>query len=491
MRLQGENDGTFKAKILVVDDEKRIRDGCHQMLIKDGFHAEVAESGFQALQMIEQEHFDIILLDLMMPGLSGLEVLAPLKTADPDTVVIVITGYATLDHAIEAMKKGAFDFVSKPFSPQDLRLVISKAIEYLRTLQGITNEKSRMGVLINHLGDGVMATDSEKRVALVNPAFLKMIGYDGEEPIGKPAEHVIRNEEMEKMIDQALAMPEEKYSEITKEINYRHLGEIEELVLGVRCVPFQDRMGRNLGTVTVLHDITMLKKMDQMKSDLVSMVAHEIRGPLNTVLMQIKLIVDGLAGHVTEKQKEILDRTSERLKSLVHLTSELLDLAKIESGLINQEKEKLNMTPILEDQVAFFQPRAQAKQIGLTLESLPDLPPILGNRDNMVEVVSNLISNAVKYTPEEGRVTVSALVKNGYLCIKVEDSGIGIEEEEKELILERFYRIKNDQTRFVDGTGLGLAIVNSIVKAHNGKILIESEMGRGSTFCVCLPLKVA
>ena len=336
-----------------------------------------------------------------------------------------------------------------------------------------------------------MATDSDKRIALVNPAFLKMIGYEGGEAIGKPAEHVVRNEEMETMISDALSMPEEKFSEITKEINYRHLGETEELVLGVRCVPFRDRMGRNLGTITVLHDITMLKKIDQMKSDLVSMVAHEIRGPLNTVLMQIKLIVDGLAGQVTEKQKEILDRTSERLKSLVHLTSELLDLAKIESGLINQEKEKLNMTPVLEDQVTFFQPRAEAKRIDLTLESLPDLPPILGNRDNMVEVVSNLVSNAVKYTPEEGRITVSAMVEKGSLCIKIKDTGIGIEEEEKEMILERFYRIKNDQTRFIDGTGLGLAIVNSIVKAHNGKIVIESTPGRGSTFKVYLPLNIS
>ena len=488
MSLQGEPTGTFNARILVVDDEKRIREGCREILVKDGFHVEMAENGFSSLQMIDREHFDIILLDLMMPGLSGLDVLVPLKTADPDTVVIVITGYATLDHAIEAMKKGAFDFVSKPFSPQDLRLVISKAIEYLRTLQDITNEKSRMGVLINHLADGVMATDCEKRVALVNPAFLKMIGYDGGEAIGKAAERVIRNEEMEKMIDQALSMPKEDFSEVTEEIHYRPLGEIQELVLGVRCVPFRDRMGRNLGTITVLHDITMLKKMDQMKSDLVSMVAHEIRGPLNTVLMQIKLIVDGLAGEVTEKQKEILGRTSDRLKSLVHLTSELLDLSKIESGLITQEKEKLNMVPVLEDQVAFFQPRAQAKRIDLTLESLPDLIPILGNRDNMVEVVSNLISNAIKYTPEEGRVTVSARLESNYLCIEVKDTGIGIEEEEKGLILERFYRIKNDQTRFIGGTGLGLAIVKSIVNAHHGKIGVESSLGRGSTFSVFLPL---
>ena len=491
MNLKDETVETFKARILVVDDEKNIREGCRQMLTKDGFFAAVAEDGYQALQLIEQEHFDIVLLDLMMPGLSGMDVLVHLKSERPHTVVIVITGYATLDNAIEAMKTGAFDFISKPFSPQDLRLVVFKAIDFLRTLDDITNEKSRMGVLINHLADGVMATDSDKKVALVNPAFLKMIGYHGREATGRMAEHVIHNEEMEKMIDQALSMPRDQFSELAEEIHYRPLGETQELVLSARCVPFRDRMGRNLGTITLIHDITALKKMDQMKSDLVSMVAHEIRGPLNTVLMQIKLILDGLAGDVTENQREILCRTSGRLKSLVDLTSELLDLAKIESGLLNQERERLNMIPILEDQVAFFQPRAQAEGIDLTLIVPPDLPPILGNRDNMVEVISNLISNAIKYTPGDGRVTVSAEVASPYLCIMVKDTGIGIEKEEQDSILERFYRVKNDKTRFINGTGLGLAIVNSILKAHHGKIVVESEPNHGSTFAVYLPLVVS
>lgn len=488
MNLQDESARMFKVRILVADDEKRIRDGCRQMLIKDGFHVEDADSGYAALQKIDQEHFDIILLDLMMPGISGIEVLTHLKNTHPDTVVIVITGYATLDNAVETMKNGAFDFVSKPFSPQDLRVVIAKAIEYLRTLEDITSEKSRMRTLVNHLSDGVLATDREKKVALINPAFLRMIGYQGGGTTGKPVSHVLPDENMEQMIDQALSMSRDEFSELTSQVNYRPLGETEELVLDVRCVPFRDRMERNLGAVMLLHDITTLKKMDQVKSDLVSMVAHEIRGPLNTVLMQIKLIVDGLAGDVTDHQKEILGRTSERINSLVHLTSELLDLAKIESGLITQEKEMLNMGPIICDQVAFFQPRAKEKSIELSLQPHEELPCILGNRDNMIEVIGNLISNAIKYTPEKGRVTVSAHVKPHHICIRVADTGIGIEEEELEHVLERFYRVKNDKTRFVNGTGLGLAIVDSIVKAHHGKITIESKVDRGSTFSVYLPI---
>ncbi|MBW1722646.1 MAG: response regulator [Deltaproteobacteria bacterium] len=488
MSMQENSSDEFKTKVLVVDDEKHIRDGCRQLLSKDGFQVAAAEDGKTALERIEQEHFDIVLLDLMMPGISGIEALARIKSLHPDTVVIVITGYATLDHAIETMKNGAFDFVSKPFSPQDLRLVISKAIDHLQTLRDITHEKSRMRVLINHLTDGVLATDREKKIALVNPAFLRMIGYFGKEATGRPAGEVLPDPLMERMIEQALSMPKDEFSELREEITYHPLDETEELILDVRCVPFRDRVGRNLGSIMLLHDITTLKKMDQMKSDLVSMVAHEIRGPLNTVLMQIKLIVDGLAGVVTEKQKEILDRTSDRLKSLVHLTSELLDLAKIESGLITQEKEKVDLAPILADQVAFFQPRAGAKGIQLDLEAPPELPPVLANKNSIIEVITNLISNAIKYTPDKGRVTVSAGTENGSIFIRVEDTGIGIEEEEVDHIMERFYRVKNDKTRFISGTGLGLAIVNSIVKAHHGKIIVKSKVDEGSTFTVYLPI---
>ncbi|RPJ82272.1 MAG: response regulator, partial [Deltaproteobacteria bacterium] len=149
--MMSDHTGTEKKqnyKILVIDDEKRIRDVTYRMLTQEGFEVAVAENGEAGMKMIEQNHFDIILLDLMMPGISGLEVLPYLKSNHPYSVVIVITGYATLEHSIEAMKKGAFDFIPKPFEPKDLRIVIAKAVEFISTLQDIANEKSRMGVLV-------------------------------------------------------------------------------------------------------------------------------------------------------------------------------------------------------------------------------------------------------------------------------------------------------------------------------------------------------
>jgi two-component system phosphate regulon sensor histidine kinase PhoR len=483
--------GIYRTRILVVDDEKRIRDGCHSILTAEGFEVGVAENGYAGLAKIEEQHFDIILLDLMMPGLRGIDLLDHVKGKHPDTLIIVITGYATLEHAVEAMKKGAFDFISKPFSPEDLRAVIGRAIEYIRTLEDIAHEKSRIRVLINHISDGVMATDAEKRVALANPAFLKNIGHRDESAIGVPVDHLVQNEKLLQMIDEALKMPGDQFSELTEEFDQGALGKDEEAVLAVRCVPFRDRLHRNLGTLTVVHDITALRKMDKMKSDFVSLVAHEIKSPMNSVLALVKVIQDGLAGGLTEKQQEILGRISEKIKGLSDLAADLLDLSRIESGLITIEKERLHLASLLNEQVGFQLTGARSKGIHLDLEPLSELPPVLANKRSIEEVISNLLTNAIKYTPEGGRVRVSAADERDYVHISVKDTGFGIAQEELDKIFERFYRVKNDQTRFISGTGLGLAIVKSIVEAHNGMVRVESEMGQGSTFHVYLPVMPA
>jgi signal transduction histidine kinase len=146
------------------------------------------------------------------------------------------------------------------------------------------------------------------------------------------------------------------------------------------------------------------------------------------------------------------------------------------------------MGELLADQVDFHNAKAQTKNINLVLEPLSQLPPVLANRSNMEEVLSNLITNAVNYTPEGGSVTVSATVEDPYLCIVVTDTGIGMSKDDMDRIFERFYRVKNDKTRFITGTGLGLPIVKSIMDAHNGMIRVESTPDQGSSFYVYIPL---
>ncbi len=479
---------TFVPRILVVDDEKRIRSGCVQMLTEEGFPARSAESAEEGLALLAQEHYDIILLDLMMPGVSGLEALVRIRALHPDTLVIVITGYATLEYSIEAMKKGAFDFIPKPFAPEDLRRVVHKAVEFIRTLQDIATETSRVRVLINHLSDGVLAIDHQKKIVLANPAALKLTGYQGPAVIGRHLSDVVSDPLFIGGLEQALGMPADEFREVREELNRLDTDSGEGAAIGVRCVPFRDRMNRTLGAVMVLQDITALKKIDQMKSDFVSMVSHEIRSPMNTVLAQIHVIMDGLAGELSDAQKEILGRCAQKVNALAEMATELLDLSKIESGLITQERERLNLTELLHQQLAFHQDLAAQKKIEIQADPIAAGLYVMANPYHLREVVANLLTNAIKYTPEAGMVTLAAEEKNGYACIRVSDTGFGIPPEDLKRIFNRFYRVKNEKTRFIIGTGLGLAIVKSIVEAHHGRVRVESVEGRGSRFSVDLPI---
>jgi PAS domain S-box-containing protein len=485
---QTDEHRAYVPRILVVDDEQRIRQGCQVVLRKESYHVALAEDGKVGLEMIEAEHFDIVLLDLMMPSLSGFDVLAHIRELHPDTVVIVITGYATLEHSVAAMKQGAFDFVPKPFTPDQLRTVVSKAIHYTRALTDIATEKSRMRGLINRLADGVMATDSHKRVVLCNPAFRRLIGSQGQHKPGCGVDEIVGLTSLRELIDRALDMDREEFIELTEELTLGDLEAEDGRILAARSFPFRDRQGLNLGTITVLHDITALKRMDQQKSDFVSMVAHEIRSPMSSVLMQLNVLLDGLAGELTEKQRHVLDRATIRIRSLVNLSSDLLDLTKIESGLIAQERERFDVLSLIRSQLELHRATADAKQITLTGELPPKLPPVVFHRQSLDEVLSNLINNALKYTPDGGRVIVLAGVEGDELCLRVRDTGFGIAPEDQAQVFRRFYRVKNADTRFITGTGLGLPIVQQILDAHQGRIELESVLGEGSTFAVYIPL---
>lgn len=208
------------AKILVIDDEARIREACTIVLSERGFQVSSAPDGEDGLKMIAENHFDIVLVDLMMPTISGFDVLSEVRKNHPDTVVIVITGYATLEHSIEAMKKGAFDFIPKPFTPDQLRAVVDKSLQYTNALQDIAESKSRLRVLVNRLSEGVITTDINKLVVQANRAFLHMMGYHGEDVIGRNVSSIIDNKELLRAIDETLEMTPATFAEITNELTF-------------------------------------------------------------------------------------------------------------------------------------------------------------------------------------------------------------------------------------------------------------------------------
>ena len=259
------------------------------------------------------------------------------------------------------------------------------------------------------------------------------------------------------------------------------------LHLRALSAPFFGPDQQVLGTVTVFHDITSFKELDEMKNDFVRMVSHELRSPLAAIKQQHAVILDGLAGDLTEKQRELLTRAQDKIQGLLDLINDLLDVAKMEAGHGQLEQVPLELGEVLTDMVELLRAKAEDQKVNLSLELPADLPLILADRRSMEEVFTNLVSNAINYSPDGGEVTVSAVSHGDYLEVRVQDTGIGIEPEEVAKIFDKFYRVKHPKTRQVIGTGLGLSLVKGLIEAHRGTVEVESEVGGGTFSGSCFP----
>ncbi len=489
-----------QVQILVIDDEQIMREGCSRILSKDGWAVICAENGAKGLEEIkaQSDRFDVILLDLMMPGMSGMEVLDHVRTLNPDLLVIVITGYATIESAVEAMKKGAYDFIPKPFTPDQLRIVVRRALEkrvlqkeaeFLRrerekSLRDIATEKSRIRTIINCMGDGILVCDRDGCVVLSNPAASRMLKVSESSLIGNFLPQCNLHPELTRTIQESLSTREVSYTSVSQELS---IGESGEIFLRAHTAPVKNDLGEIMGSVTVLQDISHMKELEKMKSEFIAMVTHELRAPLAAVEQQLTVLLNRMAGDLTEKQEQLLLRAKERTKGLLDLIADLLDLSKIEAGKMVQYKEPLDLREVIERVIDLMKVQAENKKIDLRFSSPAQVSLIQADRNSMEGIFSNLVSNAIKYTPEGGKVSIELSEEGGFVKASVSDTGIGIKKEDLSRIFDKFYRVKSSETRQIVGTGLGLSIVKSIVEAHLGSISVESQEGKGTTFTVLLP----
>jgi two-component system, OmpR family, phosphate regulon sensor histidine kinase PhoR len=484
--------------LLIVDDEKVIREGIQRLLAREAHRLTLVENGAQAWQLLQQETYDLVLLDLMMPEMNGLELLERLQEKDPERMVIIITGQATVELAVEAMKRGAYDIVTKPFTPDQLRLVVRRALEKRalqieaeglrrereKSLMDIATEKSRIQTIIHCMADGVLVTDQAENVALHNPALTHLLQLAPESLSGRPLPVLPGLEKMAEAIGRVLRESGPGGATISQEFSVQ---DTPPVFLRSHTAAVRGESGEVLGAVTVVQDITYLKIMDQMKSEFVAMVAHELRAPLAAIQQQIEVILQGLVGEVGPKPRELLLRAQERAEGLLELIRNLLDISKMEAGRHFQQKETLDPAAAVERVLALLTPQADAKGLALRFVAPKDLPLLSADPQGLEEVLTNLIHNAVKYTPEGGVVEVTLSPEAEYLRIQVADNGLGIAPEDLPRVFDKFFRVKNEETRRIVGTGLGLPIVKRIVEAHLGYLKVESQVNQGTTFTVLLP----
>jgi PAS domain S-box-containing protein len=483
-----------KLRILLIDDEKVIRDGCERALASDAYEIQHAEDGTKGVERLKEEVFDIVLLDLMMPGLDGFSVLKWVKGNQPWIIVIVVTGFATVAKAVEAMKQGAFDFVGKPFTPDYIRLVVGRAAEQRLLLSEtaklreeahldhaiIAKEQSRLKGIFSCMEGAVMVTDHQSTVVLHNPAAIRMLEIQTDPVIGKPLSDSILDHGAQQMVSEVIS----EGSAVTREFPP---GTISRLFLRAHCAPVRVDDGKITGSVTVFEDITTHKKIDQHKSEFVAMVAHDLRAPLAAIVQMIYAI-QMCAAEDNERRTHLLDRISVRIKDQLQMIENLLSLSSLETGSLVLNLEPIDGNEILGQVIEIIQPKAEGKEIELKFEPTKEAWRVSVDHDQMQVVLTNLVDNAIKYTNKGGRVTISASVNNSLSRIAVSDNGIGIEAKDINHIFDRFYRVKGKDTRGITGSGLGLSLVQKVIEAHNGSIEVESEPGQGTTFTVSLPL---
>ncbi|MEJ2626969.1 MAG: response regulator [bacterium] len=356
------------AKILIIDDDESMRDSCTQVLKKTEYTISTAENGEKGLSQAKDFKPDIILLDLKMPGMSGTEVLKRLKELDPRIIIIIITGYATVESAVDSMKQGVYEYLPKPFTPDELRKIVQ---------HGLLRRKCLM---------------------------------------------------------EAERLREEK---------------------------------------------------EKMRSNFVSLVSHELRSPLSAVQQNLMTMTSGMMGDLPEEMQCTLGRLTKRIKGLIQLINDWLNLSRIESGEFILEYKKVNIKEILLDVINLFKGLAEKQKISLSLNAPDDRYILVGNIQTLQILFSNLVHNAIKYNPKGGNVTIVLAKEKECVSVEVKDTGIGIPKDKLPLIFEQFYRIKDD--KLVEGSGLGLSIVKKIVDVHHGTIEVSSKKDMGTVFTVRLP----
>ncbi len=483
-------------KILIIDDEIGIRQGCRRVLGAEGYEVLLAETAERGLEVLAANlDVSLTLVDLKMPGMGGLEYLPRAAEITSEMASVVITAYATIETAVEATKRGAYDFMVKPFAPDDLLRITHKALQHVRLIKErnrlqaeqerrlleLATEQSRLRVIINAMAEGVLVANAEGSLVLWNPAALRVLPRCDPGMEVCSLERVIEPPALLELMTQAAA----ERQRLTREINLTHLLAPTWVLADVAPVVEEDSSAL-LGTVTLLRDITELKRVEQIKAQFVNMVAHELRSPLAAIDGYLALMQAGIVEDPT-KQAEMVVRSRVRLKALLDLVGDLLNVARMEAGTVQREIVPQNLAEVLAEVVEIMTPLAAERSLTFQVEVPPDLSPVEADKEELICLFNNLVSNALKYNREGGKVSIVGEREEPYVKLAIADTGIGISEESQRHLFVEFFREKRSENRYVTGTGLGLSIVKRILDFYHGHLQVESTLGEGTTFTLWLP----
>jgi PAS domain S-box-containing protein len=346
-------------------------------------------------------------------------------------------------------------------------------------------------MIVDSLTSGILAVDLDGRVLFANAALSERLGINRAEWIGKLAPELFRavasHVSPKRLPLYRLDPQRDGGRTFSREVEWSDGKRIVHL--REDSGPLRDASGELVGRLFAFHDLSWEKTIDHMKSEFISIASHELRTPMTSIKGSVDLILGGCAGEIGAEARELLEVAHSACDRMIRLVNDILDLSKIEAGQIKLNLAPLDLTDPVERSLRSLKSLAAGDEITLRLEGQPNLPLVKGDRDRLEQVVTNLVSNAIKFSPAKGEVKVSLSAEAGWVSCSVQDQGCGIEEKDLDRIFGKFQQVGSPQRG--KGTGLGLAITHGLVTAHKGKIWVESDVGAGSRFVFCLPVGTA
>ena len=502
MRASGED-----LNILVVDDDEVDRMAVRRALRAAGVEASVQEAGdvAAALDALHETAFDCAFLDYQLPGGDGLRVLREARQGGVDTPIIMLTGQEDARTAVELMKAGASDYLSKgALTPERLERSLRSAlrvhqaeVQARRAQEALRESEARFRVLHETSPDAFIILSSVRggdgairdfQWVYANPAAERIAGRTMGELEGKFLLQENPGVLSEGLFDRYVQVVESGEPD-QLEVHYTHEG--LDVWLRITAVRLHD------GVAVGYSDISRRKRAEEERERAVAMrarfyaaMSHELRTPINAILGYNDLLLAGVYGTLNEKQNDGLERGQRAARHLLDLVNDVLDLSKLEAGKMPVYLEEVSIGHMIRELLEAVEPLAREKGIELDVETEGELPELFTDRTKLKQILLNLLSNAIKFTAEGGVLMRAGRTEEERIQISVRDTGIGIKDEDQETIFDDFRQVDQSPTREYGGTGLGLSITRKLVALLDGTIWVDSRYGEGSTFYMELPQRL-
>jgi signal transduction histidine kinase len=482
------------SKILIVDDEINAVRMLRGLLIPDGYNVLTAHSGAEALTVAMRETPDVVLLDVMMPDMDGYEVCAKLR-ADlrlANVPILLLTALDDQESRIHGLEAGADDFISKPFDSFELRARL-RTITRLNRFRQLYEERARLEAAIAYAPYGVVLAELDGQILQRNAAFVRLLA-----PIATeidnfysylPAETALK-------LKQSIASDPITLTPLETALNVA-LNPATVVEISFALVPWEGRRIVHF----VVRDLTEAKQFNearqiaeaanQAKSEFLASMSHELRTPLNVILGMAEILRKKTLGELNRDQQESVASVEESGRYLLSLINDILDLSKIEAGMLQLDIQEAAVRDVVESSLRFVREAAHRKKITLESSYRQEILYLHVDARRLKQILVNLLANSVKFTPEGGHITieVSQPIDRHQISFSVQDNGIGIDEKDLPKLFKSFQQIDSALNRKYAGTGLGLSLVKRMTEMHGGTVAVASKPGQGARFTITLPLQ--